>query len=494
MKSPNPYCDALNIPVPRLEAARESRDANSYGLLIVALLERGEPMTLEDVARRFEEAGVAPADRALASLKRCNPGRPPIYRDGDHYALDPHDHETDFWAFRLGLKPSTAPILSIVRPDPGPLPSGDDPITLANLEEVLRDEYLNWSPQRFAICVLDARDRAMQPHEILTVLGPHARRARLSPESPRLWRQNAIRVLENGAWELDRAHDAVRSARRALRDRLAVLRRNVRQRPDPVVMEATQKHHERERQAHAALLARMRRVIVHAYPPERPEAVVLLDVGERELVTSIGPEIAQARERLARYDQIAAVNVRAVLRALDFDPGDRRVAELAPAQKTMLLNRQGRTLKITLPLLVQGSCGIPRPFAEETALRNYLRRGDLTKLRRRLESDAKSLFALYQYGRLHRTVRVRWGFLDEMISAPWVHTDEPALHNLKEEAFARNMPLEIVTGSAPGWSDPWSRARRAIVVKAEDAWNLWIVDEKGWTVDEDDIQAARLVE
>jgi len=80
MTATNRYCEALNIQVPRLEAARNSPDANYYSLLIVVLLERGEPITLEQAAKRFEEAGVATAGRALASLKRCRPARPPIYR------------------------------------------------------------------------------------------------------------------------------------------------------------------------------------------------------------------------------------------------------------------------------------------------------------------------------------------------------------------------------------------------------------------------------
>ena len=105
MNTSNAYCKALGIQVPRLEVARHSPDANYYSLLIVALLERGEPLTLQEAAKRLEEAGVAPADRALASLKRCRPARPPLYRDGDLYALDPHDHEADLWAFRLGLRP-----------------------------------------------------------------------------------------------------------------------------------------------------------------------------------------------------------------------------------------------------------------------------------------------------------------------------------------------------------------------------------------------------
>ena len=122
MTTTNPYCEALGIQTPSLEVAKTSPDANYYSLLIVALLERGKPVTLPEAARCFEEAGVATADRALASFKRCKPGRPPIYRDGDLYALDPHNAEAALWAFRLGLRPPKAPALRVVRPDPGPLP------------------------------------------------------------------------------------------------------------------------------------------------------------------------------------------------------------------------------------------------------------------------------------------------------------------------------------------------------------------------------------
>ena len=56
MTNTNPYCAALGIPVPRVETACSSPDANYYGLLLVALLERGAPLTLEEAAARFEAA------------------------------------------------------------------------------------------------------------------------------------------------------------------------------------------------------------------------------------------------------------------------------------------------------------------------------------------------------------------------------------------------------------------------------------------------------
>lgn len=101
----NDWCRVLGIKVPSLGAVADHREANIYALLLVALLERGEPMTLQEVATRFEEAGIADASRALLSLQRCKPGRAPVYREGDLYHLDPYDEELDLWAFRLGLRP-----------------------------------------------------------------------------------------------------------------------------------------------------------------------------------------------------------------------------------------------------------------------------------------------------------------------------------------------------------------------------------------------------
>jgi hypothetical protein len=46
----------------RSRSSRPSQ-ANVFALLLLALLEKGEPMTLAEVAARFEKAGVADAGR-----------------------------------------------------------------------------------------------------------------------------------------------------------------------------------------------------------------------------------------------------------------------------------------------------------------------------------------------------------------------------------------------------------------------------------------------
>ena len=490
----NPYCDALGIGIPNLEEAKDNRDANYFRLLIVVLLERGEPVTLQEAAERLKEAGVAPAAHALASLKRCRPGRAPIYRDGDLYALDPHDAEAGYWGVRLGLRPSKAAPLPVDRPAPAPLPTVDAPLTAAHLDEAWRDGVpSNWSAQRVVLCVLDAHGRAMDPEDVISFVSARSQWSLVSAKSASYWRRgSAIQAREDGIWELDPNHDALRSARQAVIDRIETRRRWAYEQPDPALIAANRKRFKREREAHAEELGRMRRVLVHAFPARKPEALVLVDVAEQDLDTFVGDEIASAVEKLAAYDSIAAIDVRTLLRRLRFEPGDRRLGELGPPQKTKTLNKSGRTLKITTSLLVQGSCGISRPFGDAKKMREYLAGGELTKLRRRLEADAKSLYAIYQYGRLHGAVRLRWGFLDEHLSVPWVHRDEATLYNLMDQAYQRGVPLEIVVGSAPGWADPWSRAQLAYVEKEQDGWRSWLVDDYGWVIHEVEIQLARL--
>ncbi len=491
----NPYCEALGIEVPSLDAVTGHREANTFALLMVALLERGEPMTLAEVAGRFEAAGVCPTAAALRSLKRCRPARAPVYRDGDHYELDPHDGDLDLWVFRLGLRPPKASPLKLVRPPPEPLPGPEEMLTARELEEAFRDGYLeSWSAQRLALAVLDSRGGRMPVAEVLEIMNRLSRRHCLRERSAQYWRRGAaVRATEDGDWVIDPSHRALRSAREAVRKRVEAHRRQQAGRMDPVAIAVQMRRSEARQAAHAEELARLRRVLVHAFPKKKPEALVLVDVATRELTTCLHGELGPALAELPGYDLIGGLDVRSLLRELGFDPQTRRLAELGPPRKTRKLNRRGRTLKITTELLIQGSCGISRPFGSEARLRQYLEQGQTTRLRRRLEADAKSLFALYQYGRLHGAVRLKWGFLDEVIPAPWVHRDERMLYHLKREAHDRGEKLEVVTGNAPGWADPWSRGRRCSVARDSTGYGFVLVDDIGLPVDEWEVQLARVV-
>jgi hypothetical protein len=491
----NPYCEQLGIDVPRLEAVKHHGEATTFSLLIVALLERGGPMTLVEVAERFEQAGVAPAGDALFSLKRCRPARPPVWRDGDRYGLDPHDDDLDLRVFMLGLKPPRLPPLPATRPEPPPLPGPDQRLTVAELDEAWKDASLySWSRQRLVLAVLDARGEPMRPEEVVAFVSARNQWHELTADSVKFSRPgSAVEVRPDGRWAIAPGTEALASARIAVRDRLKMVRRWASARIDPADVEARRRAIEAERNAHAGELLKLRRVILHAFPASKPEAAVLLDVGARAIDSFVGGDLVALLDRLEAYNVIAAINVRALLRALDYDPGEQRLADLAPPQKTKQLNKRGRVLEITTTLLIQGSCGISRPLGDPDKLRAYLRRGDDTRLRRRLEADAKSLYAFYQYGRLHGGVRLRWGFLDERFAAPWVHRDEPTLYDLKRQAAELGVPVEIVAGSAPGWTDPWSRALRCTVETGSDRWQTYLLAEDGRVIDDADVQLARIV-
>ena len=490
----NPYCDVLRIDVPVLEEVKDHPDANTYSLLIVALLERGDAMTLADVAQRFAAAGVAPFERALQSLQRCKPARAPVYRDGETYALDPHDDELDLWAFRLGLRPPNVPTFSVV-PAVSELPAGvHERLKVAELDEAWRGASLwGWSAQRLVLAVLDAHGGAMTPEEVVAFVGALSRWHGVKPDSAKFRRpRSTIRVRDDGRWEIGDDREALLAARKAVRVRVRIVRRWAATRPDPIVMEANRKAFERRRAANATHLATLSRALMRAFPPRAPQAVALLDVGKRDIQTFLADVFEVATKRIASYDIIGAVDVRSVLKALGVDAGDRRLAELGPPQKSMTLNKRGRTLRITTAMLIQGSCGIARPFGEDEKLETYLRKGRSTQLRRRLEADAKSLFSFYEYGRLHGAVRLRWGFLDEMIPAPWVHRDELCFHDLKRQALERVQLLEVVAGGAPGWAEPWARAQYCHVERDSSGYGLLLVDDEGFEVDDRDVQLARL--
>lgn len=492
----NTYCDTLGIAVPSVEKAAQSRDACSYSLLIAVLLERGGPVTLEQAAQRMAAAGVGDADSVLDSLKRCRPARPPIYRNGDLYELDPHDDEADLWAFRLGLRPSKASPSRIVEPEreKAPLPGPETRLTLDELAEAWR-RYIpvGFSAQRLAVSVLDAHGRPMKPEDVAAYVQPRSNWHSLSADAAQHWGHNApVRVREDGLWELRTDHEAVRSARRTVRALIETERRH--NRPSRADVEAAHQRWEQERETHAKKLERLRRVLIHAFPTDKPEAIVLIDISRHQIETYRGTEIGQLGKRLKDYDVIAGLDVRNILRALDFDHGIRHLHELGATQKTRQINRAGRTLKITTEMIVRSSCGISRPLGEKSALEAYLREGKETKLRRRMEADAKALVALYQYGRFHGHVRLRWGFLDEALPTPWGHRDERSLYDLMKLASEQDAPLEVVVGSAPGWEDPWSRARPAFVRKNPGGWHYQLFDADGCWICEDDVQSARLTE
>jgi hypothetical protein len=138
-----------------------------------------------------------------------------------------------------------------------------------------------------------------------------------------------------------------------------------------------------------------------------------------------------------------------------------------------------------------GLMGISRPLGESGKIAGYVAEGRVAKLRRRIASDVKALAAFYNYGVLHGCVRLRWGFLDEVLPVDWAAPGDQHLYEVLRACCETGGAVDLVWSSAPGWTDPWSRARRLRVVSI-DAWSVLVAnDDQQWSVPRQEIQAAR---
>ncbi len=479
----NAWCAHLGIDVPRVEAVMAHPDANYYTLLMVALLERGAPMTLPDVAVRLAVAGFgAPLD-ILSSLGRCRPARAPIYREGGQYSVDPYDADLDLWVFRLGLRPPKFSPVPLVTPPLPAVPGPEVALTVAELDRAWQDAHLtSWSMQRIVLAVLDANAGPMSPREVVAFVDARCRRHPVRDHGRAFVRRgSSVLVQADGRWAIAAGADLA-GMRAAVRARYVAAQRWARS--DPSALEARREEVERERTAHAHALAKLRRAVIYAVGGARPTAVAMVDIDAHTVTTFTGHELGVVPGRLEAFDVIAAIDVRALLRALGFDPGARQLAELGPPQKTITVNTRGRTIQITTEMLITSSCGIPRPLGPPPKRSTPVQH---------LETAAKSLFALYQYGRLHGAVHLRSGKFEAQLSVPWVHRDEVTFGHLIRAAAEARVPLDVVLGAAPEWEHPWSRGELVFVESdPEHTWRYWLVDADGAPVDRCEVQLARL--
>ena len=494
----NLYCERLDLPVPRLEEFVGKRDIKLFDLLVVALLEHGAPISSEFLVARLTSAGVEAATGDMAySLKKAWHGMEPVYRDAEgRWGLNLSSSELKSRLFRLELRGARATPVA-AEPDPAPEPISDDvPLAEAEIRWAFVDRSLyDFSLLRQAAAVLDAVDKPMDMAALNAYLSSLSRyRLAITEESVRGWRTPCVRRDAEGKLWLDRTAPDVPAMRRAVRKLAAPGRlRELRDERWKRHAEERQVVLAREREQARQIAAGLRRALLHVFPAKGAvTAAVLLDIGSRVMEMFTGDRLPELPARLEAFDLMAALWVRETLQAVGVRDVDRfRLVDLKPSQKSRRLNRQGRTLTITPELLITSTTGMSHPLGDPAKMAAYLAAGDFAKLARRLESDVKALFAFYQYGVKHGCVRLRWGFLNDTLPVDWAVPGDPSLYEALQEHRATNQPVQIVWGSAPGWSDPWSRARRVNIVSFDAG--MLIVESDGvqWQIPRYDIQAVR---
>lgn len=495
----NRYCERIGLlGVPRVQDVLGRDEMNLFHLMVVTLLERGGPMTVEEIAERLTDAGaIAGSGDMVLSLKKAWHGREPVHRDPDgRLALNLSSSELDRMVWHAGLRPSRFPALE---PPPEPvLPPDDVPLTEEELTAAFRERGLyGLSAHRQAAAVLDARARPMTVEEVEEVLAGMTRhRYRLAPDRVRFWKSTLVSLDETGQLRLKRGALDLGAMRQAVR-KLArpVLLQHAREEQWAQVRAERETVLAEERRRHAQQALRLRRAVLRAVPEaEAPQAISLLDVGTRSIRTFVGRELAAMVDVLADLDLLVGLYLRETLHGLGLDPDRWRLVDLRPPQKSRRINRRGRTLLITPEMLIWSTTGISRPLGEPARIAQYLAERETGKLTRRLESDVKALDAFYRYGLLHRSIRLRWGFLDEMLPVDWAVPGEPYLHEILQQAKNAGALVDLVVGSAPGWAEPWSRARRGAILEIE-PWRVTVrLDGEVWRLDLRDIQAVRMVE
>lgn len=247
----NRYCEALAINVPVLDLVKDHPAANTYSLLIVALLERGEPMTLVEVAERFETARVSSGSERSS---RCN-------------AVSLHARPSTGMA---STTPSTRmmPTSTFGRSDSGfvlrrsrgsPSSHGLRPFGRSQSEAHDRRAGRGLAGGKSPELVLAAyrARRSRRPRRSHGTRGcdrfveARIRYHLLAPDTAKFRRRgSSIRVLENGRWDVARDPEALSSARKGVRDRHRGRATMASLRSDPTVIEANRRASERRRAEH----------------------------------------------------------------------------------------------------------------------------------------------------------------------------------------------------------------------------------------------------
>lgn len=496
----NPYCEAVRIDPFRLELVRAPKGLKLFHWMVLAILESGRPMTIDELVARLRQVGVLrPDEDGHYAISKAWHGLAPVYKAPDgRYGLNATgDAGVRLWALaddagltRVATVAAPSEPDVVLRPD-------HEPLTHEELDAAFRDAQLGsaFSPMRQAAAVLDANGEPRTIGQVDEYLNKLTRYRRPLAETGLGRSQSTmVRVDADERLVLDRTGWDVKAMRQAVRQRaLPRLRRRARE----VLAERSYQAHRIDRQAREARerseAAALRRVIVRVVPhPTKIQAASLLDVNARSLRTFVGDELSQLAGALQTYGLIAGLHVRDTLAALGLDPDRFRIVDLQPPQKTKQLNRSGRKLTITIEMIIAHTCGISRPLGDPKKVAEYLRSSDHRKLAARLESDVKALFALYNYGTLHRSVRLRWGFLDESLHVDWALEGDPSLYEILQQACDEKKPVEVVVGSAPGWADPWARTQRFEVVKID--FHQVVVRQGGeqFVLARDEVQAVRI--
>ncbi len=463
--APNALCQRLGLGAVRVEQARDWKDLKLIQLMILTLLERGEPMTLEEIAARILEAGFCRDYPAFeTALLKSWHGVPPLARARDgRFRLIEDSGELEFFILlRFRWKASRA------EPQPEPPPPPDsEPLSPVELEALLRHENVwRFAIARVVAAVIDAVGGPLAPADIEARLPEVHGRTKVDAGFLRNRPCPYLAWTGDGRLAFDPAARYGMEARRAMRTAAREVLKDDAQRTR--IRQATDANRQQDA-VHALREARRasedRAALVHAVPsPDDPRALAIVDLAARTIETATGPaEIARATAGLGRFSSLIGLHIDDALHALRFDPAGKRLVDLRPPQKTRRVSR-GRILQLTPERLMRDTLGAGQGPSPQAAWRADLRSGREVALRRRLEDDARRLCQFYDYGVLHHAVVLSSFSSYEFLPVPWALPGQPWLYDILEQSIRTGRAIDVVL-SRPAWDNPWEFACRMVALE-----------------------------
>lgn len=491
----NRYCARLGIRPPRVEEfLARGGSPRLFPLIVIALLERGESMTLEQLVDRLASTPVGDRERLEVLILRSWHGLKPVVRDGrGRFRLDLHCAEVEFFLHDHGLRPRAVPL-------PAPFvapaePSLDDPLTLDELAAALAGGGgSTMSALRRAAAVLDATGLPATVAEIEGVLRGLSRgSAALGADAVRQFaRYDLFEFFDDGRIGLNRGSSRLRNVREAVRRkaRSTLVARAEREHHANLFARNAERNRAQARQREVEALLK-RRAIVRVWPPHgRPAAGVIIDINEHSIATFSPLAPLDVVATLQTYDILAGVDIWDALDLFEVDVDRCRVIDLGPPQKSMTDPRTDRPVRLRHEAILRDTTG--RSLTAVELLDADLAAGAWPDLVTRLGKDARALHDLYRYGVLHQAVRVRIDAFERRLGVTWAEAGDQHLYDILRMAMDSDTRVDLVVGRAPDWNDPWRRAMR-VRVKQLDVYSITVVGEaEPLVIDRDDVQAVRI--
>ncbi|MBI4864579.1 MAG: hypothetical protein HY815_30635 [Candidatus Riflebacteria bacterium] len=472
------WCDVLGIAPPSPDdILRSGRSVNLHQLMVVALLERGTPATLEELAAQLRRAGAGRLTRhgdLEESIVKAWKGGLPIYRTlAGAYALDLYCTELRIVLrdLRVDVSPPGPQAIPDRGVDPAPVepgPGPDVPLSEEEVDAALRGiSLISFSLKRAVAALIDSAGRPLATPELVRRL--KALNVFYLHEEKLLGMSGSDLLMscEDGLLELVTEGEALAAMRKAVRSiGIPAMQRRRRAEEERLAFEAADRARAERVRVRALRPDPPRRAVVHfTGEPGAPLQVAVVDAASLQITLLENPDARSLRSALERFEEIAGHRVHGPAEWSGL-VDERRCIELMPAGRTTR-SRAGRAVALSLAKVCRASVNFRADPADPERAPFRAR---LAVDPERLTREALALTALLRYGLLHEGVRVARGATGAELPVWWPGKRDPRLREILELARdeRRRLELSVVDRFEP-WR-PFARSWSATVLELDFRW------------------------